>query len=95
MFDTRRNRCIFIFMVIALLAGSGTVYAAEARTFQITAKNYEFIPTTITVNQGDKVILHVTATDTEHGFGISELNIDTDRRQNHNRSIADSYGSGG
>lgn len=76
MFDIRRNRYMFFYMVIILLAGSGTLHAAETKTFQITALKYEFIPTTITVNQGDKVVLQVTASDTEHGIGISEMNID-------------------
>lgn len=61
---------------MALLAGTGTLHAAETKTFQITAKKYEFIPGTIKVNLGDKVVLNITATDTNHGFGISALNID-------------------
>ena len=48
---------------------------AETKTFQVTAKKYEFIPGTIKVNLGDKVLLQVTAVDTEHGFGIDALNI--------------------
>jgi len=72
----RSNRFIFLFMVFTLLTGTGKLYAAETKTFQITAKKYEFSPDTIKVNQGDKVVLLVTATDREHGFGIKELNID-------------------
>jgi len=63
-------------MAISLLTSTGNLRAAETNTFQITAKKYEFNPDTIKVNQGDKVILQVTATDREHGFGIKELNID-------------------
>ena len=76
MFDIRLNRYIFFMMVIVLLVSAGKLRAAETKTFQITAKKYEFIPGTINVNQGDKVVLQVTAVDTEHGFGISALNID-------------------
>ncbi len=76
MFDIRINRYVFFLMVIVLFAGSGKLHAAETKTFQITAKKYEFIPETIKVNQGDKVVLQITAIDTDHGFGISALNID-------------------
>lgn len=76
MFNQRLNRNVLLFMVVVLFAGIGTLHAAETKTFQITAKKYEFLPETIKVNQGDKVVLQVTASDRDHGFGISELNID-------------------
>ena len=75
MSNFRFNRYIFLFTVIALIAGAGNLHAAETKTFQITAKKYNFIPGTIKVNQGDKVILQITAADTEHGFGIGAMNI--------------------
>ena len=76
MSNTRLNRIIILTIVFALLAGTGRLLAAETKTFQITAKKYEFIPDTISVKQGDEVILQVTAADREHGIGIEELNID-------------------
>jgi len=45
------------------------------REINVTAKKYEFSPDPIGVNQGEKVRLKITATDTEHGFGIKEYNI--------------------
>ncbi len=76
MLESRVYRYIYLFMAFSLLTGAGNLHAAETKTFQITAKKYEFNPDTIKVNQGDKVILQVTATDRAHGFGIKELNID-------------------
>jgi heme/copper-type cytochrome/quinol oxidase subunit 2 len=75
MFDIKLNRYILFFIAIALLAGASTLNAADTKTFKITAKKYEFIPGTIEVNQGDKVVLQVTAVDTDHGLGIRALNI--------------------
>jgi len=72
----KTNLYIFYIIILAAVVGSGELFAAETKTFQITAKKYEFIPAVINVNQGDKVVLQVTATDREHGFGIKELNID-------------------
>lgn len=49
----------------------------EVKEFDLVAKKWEFVPSTITVNQGDKVILHVTSADVEHGIGLSEFGIST------------------
>jgi len=46
--------------------------------FDMIAKNWEFIPNTITVNKGDKVILHITSADVKHGFALSEFGINQD-----------------
>tara|TARA_Y100000310_G_C20284077_1_gene623985 strand:- start:45 stop:497 length:453 start_codon:yes stop_codon:yes gene_type:complete len=48
----------------------------EIKEFDITASNWKFEPSTINVNKGDKVILHIVSTDVEHGFAINEFNID-------------------
>jgi cytochrome c oxidase subunit 2 len=66
---------IFPIIVSALLFTAGNLLAAETKTFQLTAQSYEFLPDTIRVNQGDKVILNITAIDKEHGFGIKKMNI--------------------
>lgn len=47
----------------------------ELKEFSITAKQFEFIPGTITVNQGDRVRLIVTSIDVTHGFLIREFNV--------------------
>jgi cytochrome c oxidase subunit II len=63
-------------IVLSLLITAGNLFAAETKTFQITAKQYEFIPNPIVVNQGDTVVLNVTAIDKDHGFGLKAFNID-------------------
>lgn len=49
--------------------------AAEIKEFTITAKNWEFEPSTITVNKGDTVKLNIKSVDIEHGFTLSEFNV--------------------
>lgn len=49
--------------------------AEEVKTFEVKAEDYKFIPDTITVNQGDRVIIKATAIDKDHGIGIKEFNI--------------------
>ena len=48
---------------------------ASVKEFSITAKRFSFEPSTITVNQGDKVRLTLKSTDTTHGIAISEFNV--------------------
>jgi cytochrome c oxidase subunit 2 len=50
--------------------------AEEVKQFTVKADDYEFQPDTITVNQGDKVIIKAIAVDKDHGFGIKAYNID-------------------
>ncbi len=76
MLDKRFYRWIYLLVAIALLAGASDLYAQETKTFQIMAKKYDFTPDTIKVNLGDKVVLQITATDRDHGFGIKAYNID-------------------
>ena len=45
------------------------------KEFSITAKQFEFIPSTITVNTGDTVRLSVTSIDVAHGFSISQFKV--------------------
>jgi cytochrome c oxidase subunit 2 len=48
---------------------------AQVRTFNITAKQWDFSPSTITVSQGDTVRLNVTSTDVAHGIAISAFGV--------------------
>ena len=45
------------------------------KEFSITAKRFEFRPSTIAVNKGDKVILHLTSSDVTHGFAINAYDL--------------------
>ncbi|OGE93716.1 MAG: hypothetical protein A3K08_00715, partial [Candidatus Doudnabacteria bacterium RIFCSPLOWO2_01_41_7] len=53
----------------------GIVPSSEVKEFKIEAKQFEFVPSTITVNEGDTVRLIVTSKDTEHGIGIPEFDV--------------------
>lgn len=44
----------------------------------VIAKQYEFVPGTIEVNEGDTVILNIKSIDVEHSFFLPEFNIDAD-----------------
>ncbi len=47
----------------------------ETKEFNITAKKWQFEPSVITVNKGDKVRLVVKSIDVSHGLIISEFGI--------------------
>ena len=46
------------------------------KEFTMTAKRWEFSPSTITVKKGDTVKLTIRSIDVEHGFGLTAFNID-------------------
>src|SRR3989338_7440298 len=48
---------------------------SEVKEFTITAKQFEFVPSIIEVNKGDRVRLIVTSADVVHGLAIKEYNI--------------------
>lgn len=45
------------------------------KEFTITAESWKFSPSTITVNEGDTVKLHIKSIDISHGFGLPEFGI--------------------
>jgi len=47
----------------------------EVKEFTMTAKQWEFIPDTITVNKGDKVRIVIDTIDVAHGIGIPDFNV--------------------
>jgi len=42
---------------------------------EITAKQFEFSPSTITVKKGDKVKLKITSQDVTHGFSLPDFGV--------------------
>jgi cytochrome c oxidase subunit 2 len=70
---------------LALLMLPALVVTAEAgdrgeepRAVVITAKRFEFVPSTITLKKGQAVKLFVTSEDVTHGLFLRPLKIDTD-----------------
>jgi cytochrome c oxidase subunit 2 len=45
------------------------------KEFSVIAKQFEFVPGTITVDKGDRVVLKVKSVDVAHGIAIREFNI--------------------
>lgn len=50
----------------------------EPRAIVITAKRFEFVPSTITLKKGETVKLVVTSEDVTHGLFLRTLKIDAD-----------------
>ena len=51
---------------------------STVKEIQMTAKNWEFIPDTITVNQGDTVKLEIESVDVKHGIILSAFGVNED-----------------
>jgi heme/copper-type cytochrome/quinol oxidase subunit 2 len=47
----------------------------DIKEFAMTARQFEFEPSTITVNEGDTVRLTITSEDVPHGFAIAEFDV--------------------
>jgi cytochrome c oxidase subunit II len=47
------------------------------KSFDITAKQWEFIPNRIEVNKGDSVTLFIASIDVNHGIGIPDFGVFT------------------
>ncbi len=48
---------------------------ALEKTIALTAKQWEFLPSSITVTKGTKVKLQITSTDVTHGFSLPDFNV--------------------
>ena len=75
----KSTRLLVLLLVAALLVIPGAAAAGEeTRAIVITAKRFEFVPSTITLKKGETVKLVVTSEDVTHGLFIRPLKIDTD-----------------
>jgi cytochrome c oxidase subunit 2 len=45
------------------------------KEFTVTAKNWEFAPSSITVKKGDRVRLKITSVDVAHGLALTDFNV--------------------
>lgn len=55
--------------------------ATESKTFDVSAKNFEFSPKEITVKKGDTIRINFTNTEDLHDWGIGEFNAKTKQVQ--------------
>ena len=53
-----------------------SIQITNIKEFDITAKQWQFIPSTIEVNEGDTVILNIKSIDVSHGIAIPNFGID-------------------
>lgn len=73
-----------------------TTPSAAVKEFSITAKNWEFIPSTITVKKGDKVRLVIKSVDVDHGFALTAFGINKPLKPGETATVeftADKVGS--
>ncbi|MGH9354939.1 MAG: cupredoxin domain-containing protein [Terriglobia bacterium] len=73
----KKSLLLFICLGCAGLLASARVSgaASEPRIINMTAKRYQFDPQVITVNQGERVRLNITALDRDHGIQIKGYDI--------------------
>jgi cytochrome c oxidase subunit II len=83
----RPSKAIFLLLALVVLsplaATAGRPQEAELREFKMTAKKYKFDPAVITVKQGEKVRLIITALDRDHGFKLDEYGINQKLEKGH------------
>lgn len=68
----------------------------SVKEFDITAKRFDFTPSTITVNKGDKVKLRIKSIDVTHGFSLPGYGISRTLEPNKDvvvEFVADKAGS--
>jgi cytochrome c oxidase subunit 2 len=74
------KNCSLTLLVVLLAApfslAQSTANSPPPVEINLTAKQFEFEPKTITVTKETPVTLKITSTDVEHGFAIDELGID-------------------
>ena len=73
----REEKMTFKIVFTGLVVIAAASLQAGAQTeINVTAKKYEFDPSTIKVKQGNHVRLVITALDHDHGFKLEAFNID-------------------
>ena len=75
MFQREWRRSALVMPFVAL--GVVVTFAAQQapRVIEVKAKKYDFEPSTIEVQQGERVVLRVTSTDRLHGIGIKKFGV--------------------
>ena len=69
-------RKLALIIICSVGAAGMLLYAQEPHEIQVTARKYEFAPSTITVKKGEQVKLTITAVDHDHGFKLEAYGID-------------------
>jgi len=81
-------RFLIVLLLLALVVTARAADAEEPRAIVITAKRFEFVPSTIMLKKGETVKLVVTSEDVTHGLFIRPLKIDTDLTPGETQQIS-------
>ena len=73
MFQREWRRSALVMPFVAL--GVVVTFQQAPRVIEVKAKKYDFEPSTIEVQQGERVVLRVTSTDRLHGIGIKKFGV--------------------
>ena len=92
-----RALAVLLFAAIASTAAPAQAQdpAGAPRAIVITAKRFEFAPSTITLKKGETVKLVVTSEDVTHGLFIRPLKIDTDLTPGETQQLTVTPGTAG
>jgi cytochrome c oxidase subunit 2 len=78
----KKNPILLIALITTLMFvfSTGTLYAADQKeiVIKITAKKFEYSPSSIKIKKGIPVIFELTSLDTRHGFNCPKLGVRTD-----------------
>ena len=79
----QRGVLLGVILMAEVMVLSAVVLGQEAQpvpdqgnTIQVKARKYRFDPAVITVKQGDRVKLVITAVDHDHGFSLAPFGVD-------------------
>ena len=78
----KKNPLLLIALITTLMFffSIGTICAADQKeiVIKITAKKFEYSPSSIKIKKGIPVIFELTSLDTRHGFNCPKLGVRTD-----------------
>ena len=67
---------MFAWLAAAAYTTAQSTPAEAGKEFRLTARKYQFSPSTISVKQGDSVRLIITALDRQHGFKLEAFHVE-------------------
>ena len=76
----KTHRTLSLILALSILTSLASAARADEgpRVVDLTAKRFEFVPSTLTLKKGETVKLRVTSEDVTHGLFLRDLKIDTD-----------------
>jgi cytochrome c oxidase subunit 2 len=78
---------VMAFFLLLAAPGESRGAAAGVHEIRMTAKKYEFSPSSIHVKKGEHVKLLITAVDHDHGFKLAAFDIQQDLKEGETSTI--------